>query len=207
MSGGRSSRTTISFPLLWEFLFVLTPTESRSDRVRSCIGYPTCQYADHRHRPERARKRSRHHHTAADSKCPHRCGGTASNSFGGDGGFVQSITVDGVTYTFDPSANDGAGGITTGGASFSYDPTTKTLTVDTDTNAVGGEFAMVMTTGAFTFQPPTNFSSETDRLIMCWSTTMATRRAARFISLSPTRNNRQALPESPSTWRSAIPSR
>ena len=44
-----------------------------------------------------------------------------------------------------PSANNGSGGIASS-ASFSYDPTTKTLTVDTDTNAVGGEFAMVMTT-------------------------------------------------------------
>ena len=89
-------------------------------------------------------------------------GGATSNSFGGDGGFVQSITVDGVTYTFNPTANGGEGAIaTSGGGSFSYEPTTKMLTVDTDTNAVGGEFAMVMTTGAFTFQPPTNFSSET----------------------------------------------
>jgi Ca2+-binding RTX toxin-like protein len=88
-------------------------------------------------------------------------GGAPSNFFGADGGFVQSITVDGVTYTFNPAANGGAGGITTsGGGSFTYDATTKTLAVDTDTNVVGGEFSMVMTTGAFTFQPPTGFSSE-----------------------------------------------
>ena len=88
-------------------------------------------------------------------------GGATSNSFGADGGFVRSITVDGVTYTFNPAANGGAGGITTsGGGSFTYDGTTKTLTVDTDTNVVGGELAMVMTTGAFTFQPPTGFSSK-----------------------------------------------
>ena len=87
--------------------------------------------------------------------------GAPPNSFGADGGFVRSITVDGVTYTFNPAANGGAGGITTsGGGSFTYDGTTKTLTVDTDTNAVGGELAMVMTTGAFTFQPPAGFSSE-----------------------------------------------
>ena len=86
-------------------------------------------------------------------------GGATSNSFGADGGFVQSITVDGVTYTFNPAANGGAGGITTSG-SFTYDGTTKTLTVDTDTSVVGGELAMVMTTGAFTFHPPTGFSSK-----------------------------------------------
>jgi VCBS repeat-containing protein len=82
---------------------------------------------------------------------------SGANSFGADGGHVQSITVDGVTYTFNPAANGGAGGITVNGdGSFSYDGTTKTLTVDTS----GGELAMVMTTGAFTFQPPTDFSSE-----------------------------------------------
>src|SRR5262249_43962957 len=87
---------------------------------------------------------------------------SGANSFGADGGHVQSITVDGVTYTFNPAANGGAGGIITSGGdgSFTYNGTTKTLTVDTDTGASGGELAMVMTTGAFTFQPPTGFSSE-----------------------------------------------
>jgi T1SS-143 domain-containing protein len=88
-------------------------------------------------------------------------GGATSNSFGADGGFVKSMTVDGVTYTFNPAANGGAGGITTiGGGSFTYNETTKTLTVDTDTSVVGGELAMMMTTGAFTFQPPIDLSSE-----------------------------------------------
>ena len=77
---------------------------------------------------------------------------------------MKSITVDNVTYNFDPMANDGLGGITTSGAgipSFTYDGTTKTLTVDTDTaNATGGEFSAVMTTGAFTFQPTSGFTSE-----------------------------------------------
>jgi uncharacterized protein YegL len=84
---------------------------------------------------------------------------SGANSFGADGGHVQSITVDGVTYTFDPTANGGAGGITVSGdGSFTYNGTTKTLTVDT--GASGGALAMVMTTGAFTFQPATGFSSE-----------------------------------------------
>jgi VCBS repeat-containing protein len=88
-------------------------------------------------------------------------GGATSNSFGADRGFVQSVTVDGITYTFSPSANGGAGGITTSaGGSFTYDGPTKTLTVDTDANIVGGELAMVMTTGSFTFQPPTGFGSK-----------------------------------------------
>ena len=41
-------------------------------------------------------------------------GGTVG-SFGADGGFVQSITVDSVVYTFNPTANGGLGGITSGG--------------------------------------------------------------------------------------------
>jgi T1SS-143 domain-containing protein len=76
---------------------------------------------------------------------------------GADGGYVKSITVDGVTYTFDPTANGGAGSITSSG-SFTYNTTTKTLTVETD--AGGSELAVVMTTGAFTFQPTTGFTSE-----------------------------------------------
>jgi T1SS-143 domain-containing protein len=89
-------------------------------------------------------------------------GGATSNSFGADGGYVQSITADGVTYTFNPTANGGAGGITTSdGSSPTYNGTTKTLTIDTDPSVVGGELTVVMTTGAFTFQPPTDFSSET----------------------------------------------
>ena len=90
--------------------------------------------------------------------------GALQGSFGGDRGFVKSITVDNVTYTFDPVANGGLGGITTSGAgipSFTYDGTTRTLTVDTDTtSATGGEFSAVMTTGGFTFQPTSGFTSE-----------------------------------------------
>src|SRR5262249_4300670 len=83
---------------------------------------------------------------------------SGTNSFGADGGHVQSITVDGVTYTFNPTTNS----ITTSGGdgSYTYTAATHTLTVDTDTGASGGELAMVMTTGAFTFQPSTGFSSE-----------------------------------------------
>jgi T1SS-143 domain-containing protein len=82
---------------------------------------------------------------------------SGGNSFGADGGYVKSITVDGVTYTFDPTANGGLGSITSSG-SFDYDGTSKTLTVETD--AGGSELAVVMTTGAFTFQPTTGFTSE-----------------------------------------------
>jgi T1SS-143 domain-containing protein len=81
---------------------------------------------------------------------------SGGNSFGADGGYVKSITVDGVTYTFNPTANT----ITPSGGSgtFSYNTDTKTLTVETD--AGGSELAVVMTTGSFTFQPSTSFSNE-----------------------------------------------
>ena len=50
-----------------------------------------------------------------------------SNSCGADGGFVQSITVGGGTYNFNPAGN---GGVSTSGfGGFTYDGTTKTLTV------------------------------------------------------------------------------
>ena len=81
--------------------------------------------------------------------------GASNGSFGADGGHMQSITVDGVTYTFHPTTNI----ITTSnGSTPNYDGTT--LTVDTDPSAVGGELAVVMTTGAFTFKPTQNFTSE-----------------------------------------------
>jgi uncharacterized protein YegL len=78
------------------------------------------------------------------------------NSFGADGGYVKSITVDGVTYTFNPTANT----ITPSGGSgtFSYNTDTKILTVETD--AGGSELSVAMMTGAFTFQPSTSFSNE-----------------------------------------------
>jgi T1SS-143 domain-containing protein len=83
---------------------------------------------------------------------------SGANSFGADGGYVKSITVDGVTYTFDPAANGGAGEIKIGDDPYNgYNATTKILTVETDD---GSELAVVMTTGAFTFQPSTSFSSE-----------------------------------------------
>ncbi len=85
--------------------------------------------------------------------------GATNGGFGADGGHIQSITVDGETYTFNPTANT----VTASGSgipSFTYDGTTKTLTIDTDTAHVGGELAIVMTTGAFTFQPPAGFTSK-----------------------------------------------
>jgi Ca2+-binding RTX toxin-like protein len=83
--------------------------------------------------------------------------GATEGGFGADGGHIQSITVDGETYAFNPTANT----VTPSGSgtpSFTYNGTTHTLTIDTDTSHVGGELAIVMTTGAFTFQPTSGFT-------------------------------------------------
>ena len=82
--------------------------------------------------------------------------GATQGGFGADGGHMQSITVNSVTYTFDPKANT----ITASDHSTpAYDGSTHTLVVDTNPSAVGSELSVVMTTGAFTFQPTSNFTS------------------------------------------------
>ena len=82
-------------------------------------------------------------------------GGTVG-SFGADGGFLHSITVDGVTYIFNPTTNT----VTNISSIATYVQGTHTLTIDTDPSATGGQLAVVMTTGAFTFQPTSGFTSE-----------------------------------------------
>jgi VCBS repeat-containing protein len=82
--------------------------------------------------------------------------GATDGTFGADGGHIQSITVGTVTYSFNPTTNT----ITTSdGSTPSYVGATHTLTVDTDPTHVGGELAVVVTTGAFTFQPTSGFTS------------------------------------------------
>ena len=73
--------------------------------------------------------------------------GATDGGFGADGGHIQSIAVDNVTYTFDPVANTitPSGG---GSPSFNYVAASHTLTIDTDPSHVGGELAIVMTTTA-----------------------------------------------------------
>ncbi len=83
-----------------------------------------------------------------------------NGSFGADGGFIKSITVDGVTYTYDPKANNGAGGMTTAGG-------TSAGTFDTSTNSIsvatshGGTVVVDMDTGAYTYTSASSGSSST----------------------------------------------
>lgn len=78
-------------------------------------------------------------------------GGATDVQIGADenGLYLLSITVDGITYTYDPT---GDGSITASEEHlFDFDIATQTLTVETD---AGGSFAIVMTTGAFVYTPP-----------------------------------------------------
>ncbi|WP_374243253.1 VCBS domain-containing protein [Zoogloea sp.] len=74
-------------------------------------------------------------------------GGTSV--FGADGGHIQSITVDGVTYTYN---NSGAGSIAvSGGASHgSFNTANQQLSV---TTATGGSLVINMSTGSYTYTP------------------------------------------------------
>ncbi|MDD5366488.1 MAG: type I secretion C-terminal target domain-containing protein, partial [Gallionellaceae bacterium] len=77
---------------------------------------------------------------------------------GADGGYMQSITVAGVTYTYNPTANGGNGSITSTG-SYTYDSTTKEVTVNT---AAGGQIKVDMdgvNGGHYTYTPPSTFTS------------------------------------------------
>lgn len=90
-------------------------------------------------------------------------GGIIDIGAGADGGYGQSVTVAGVTYTFAPDANGGLGDITTsdGSTNFTYDGVSKTLTIDTAPGVDDGDFSIVMTTGVFTFQGAAGFTSGT----------------------------------------------
>ena len=78
----------------------------------------------------------------------------AGSGFGADGGHVNSITVNGTTYTF----NSGANSITvTGGPNNgSFNTGSEVLSV---TTALGGIVAVNMLTGGFTYTPPSSIAS------------------------------------------------
>ncbi|MFF7710631.1 VWA domain-containing protein, partial [Pseudomonas sp. NPDC007930] len=66
--------------------------------------------------------------------------------FGADGGHVQSITLDGIRWTFNPDSNS----VTANGKgdSFTFDPNTSILTIKT---AHGGELQVDMATGDYRY--------------------------------------------------------
>jgi len=71
----------------------------------------------------------------------------SGGTFGADGGFVQSICLDGTTYSYDP--RDGSGLVASSGIDRStFDSTSHTLTV---LSAQGGTLVLNMDTGDFSY--------------------------------------------------------
>ncbi|WP_141352285.1 VCBS domain-containing protein, partial [Zoogloea ramigera] len=81
-------------------------------------------------------------------------GSLHGTGFGGDGGHVSSITVDGVTYTPDTSLGTltASGGTSTA----TYDATTNSIRVLT---ATSGMLALDFDTGSYTYTPPPSVST------------------------------------------------
>ncbi|HAT8179478.1 TPA: type I secretion C-terminal target domain-containing protein, partial [Legionella pneumophila] len=85
-------------------------------------------------------------------------------SFGADGGHVQSITVNGITYTVNAnlSSLSISGSATQGSNAHSYDNSTHVLTV---TISTGESLTIDMDNGNYTFTPPANITSSINRII------------------------------------------
>ncbi|MDO6788789.1 VCBS domain-containing protein, partial [Cobetia marina] len=72
---------------------------------------------------------------------------------GADGGYLQSVTVDGTTYSYDPDTNAVSA---TGTDNSSYDAGSLELTISTD---LGGSMLFNLGTGDFSYTPPDNVSA------------------------------------------------
>ncbi|MBZ9782381.1 retention module-containing protein [Pseudomonas sp. REP124] len=71
-------------------------------------------------------------------------------TFGADGGFIKSITVDGTTYTYDPRANSNQGSLTfSGGANHgTFNTVNNTLSIATDNK---GTLVVNLDTGEYSY--------------------------------------------------------
>jgi len=76
--------------------------------------------------------------------------GDMQNGFGADGGYIKSITIDGVTYTYNP-ASGGSVVVSGGGDKGSFDTSTDTLTVTTN---YGGKFVVDMDDATYHYVAP-----------------------------------------------------
>ncbi|STX70670.1 enhanced entry virulence factor RtxA [Legionella pneumophila] len=85
-------------------------------------------------------------------------------NFGADGGHVQSVTVNGITYTVNAnlSSLSTSGSATQGSNTHSYDNSTHVLTV---TISTGESLTIDMDNGSYTFTPPANITSSINRII------------------------------------------
>ncbi|MCD4531010.1 retention module-containing protein [Pseudomonas sp. C3-2018] len=79
-------------------------------------------------------------------------------SFGADGGFVKSLVVDGTTYSYNPTANGGQGGLSaSGGANHgTFNTVNNTLGIATAHN---GTLVVNLDTGAFSYTSQTATST------------------------------------------------
>ncbi|MHC8304924.1 retention module-containing protein [Pseudomonas sp. PB3P13] len=74
----------------------------------------------------------------------------AGGSFGADGGFIKTITVDGATYTFDPKGNSNQGSLTVSGATShgTFNTLDNTLSIATNNK---GTLVVNLDTGEYTY--------------------------------------------------------
>jgi hypothetical protein len=86
-----------------------------------------------------------------------------SLGFGADGGHLETLTIDGTTYTYDPKALSGAGSVTkVGTGNGVFDTTTNSLTVNT---VAGGKFVVNLDTGDYAYTPlPTITSAKVESI-------------------------------------------
>lgn len=82
----------------------------------------------------------------------------SGGGFGADGGFVKSISVDGVTYCYEPGASQPISG---GNGSERYDSANNTLTL---TTIQGGTLVVNLSNGAFSYTPGTVTAPLTERI-------------------------------------------
>ena len=92
--------------------------------------------------------------TVAASPISGNVASDAGNGFGADGGHLKSITVDGVTYAYNP-AGDGSISVSGGSSHGTFNTASNELTV---TINAGGSIRMNMDTGAYTYVPPGSLS-------------------------------------------------
>ncbi len=85
---------------------------------------------------------------------------TSGGGFGADGGYVESIVVGGITYSFDGSTvHDSDNGALNNAT---YDSVTHILTV---TSATGGKIAVNMDNGSYQYSPPSIITTIVQELI------------------------------------------
>ena len=101
---------------------------------------------------------------------------------GGDGGYLNTLTLDGVTYTFNPVANTVTADKTTtnGGKAvvIIFNTTTHELAVNTD---LGGKFSIDLDAGSYVYAPNGKdlvVKVENIAPSQCWITTVMARPAS-----------------------------